>query len=158
MKKVLGVLLVVLVAISLAAVSSQAAEMESSSSQPAVEQPAAAPAAVAEAPASGGLEVAEVAIAKGVENRDAKDVADTFTADVAKLYCWTKISGGQEGDTIVHRWKKGEEVMGEITLKVNGSPWRTFSSKTIMPEWKGKWVVEILAGDKVLTSKEFTIE
>jgi hypothetical protein len=118
--------------------------------------PAAESAAVASTPAT--LEVADIAIAKGVENREAVEPGDTFTSDVAKLYCWTKITGGQEGDSITHPWIKDGVVMGEVKLNVNASPWRTFSSKAIMPEWKGKWSVEILQNDAVIKPKEFTVE
>ncbi len=125
--------------------------------QPAAAAPAAEPAAaVASTPAT--LEVADIAIAKGVENREAVEPGDTFTSDVAKLYCWTKITGGQEGDSITHRWIKDGVVMGEVKLNVNASPWRTFSSKAIMPEWKGNWSVEILQNDAVIKTKEFTVE
>lgn len=124
---------------------------------PAPAAPAVEPAAVvASAPAT--LEVADIAIAKAVENREAVEPADTFTSDVAKLYCWTKLTGGQEGDSITHRWTKDGEVMGEVKLNVNASPWRTYSSKAIMPEWKGKWSVEILQNDTVIKTKEFTVE
>ncbi|MEW6516863.1 MAG: DUF2914 domain-containing protein [candidate division FCPU426 bacterium] len=123
---------------------------------PAAAAEEAAPAQVASAPAT--LEVAEIAIAKGVENREAVDSGDTFPADVAKLYCWTKLTGGKEGDSITHRWLKDGEVMGEVSLNVNASPWRTYSSKAIMPEWKGKWSVEVLQNGTVLKSQEFTIE
>lgn len=123
---------------------------------PAAPAAAAEPAAVASAATT--LEVADIAIAKAVENREAVEPGDTFTADVAKLYCWTKLTGGQEGDSITHRWTKDGVVMGEVTLKVNASPWRTFSSKAIMPEWKGKWTVEVLQNGTVLKTKEFTVE
>jgi Protein of unknown function (DUF2914) len=114
--------------------------------------------AVVAAATDATLEVIEIAVAKGIENREAIDVADTFTPDVERLYCYTKIKGGKEGDSITHRWKKGEDVMAEVSLNVNGSPWRTHSSKAIMKEWLGTWTVEILQGDAVLKSKEFTIK
>jgi hypothetical protein len=111
------------------------------------------------APAAGDatLEVVEIAIAKGIENREPVEVGDTF-AYTERLWCYTKIKGGQEGDSIVHRWKKGDEVIAEVNLSVNSSPWRTYSSKAIMQDWTGNWSVEVLQGDTVLTAKDFVIE
>jgi hypothetical protein len=154
-KKGLG-WLAVLCVLALTAVPVMATDAPAETS-PAPAAPAVEPAAVvASAPAT--LEVSDIAIAKGVENREAVEPGETFTSDVAKLYCWTKITGGQEGDSITHRWTKDGEVMGEVKLNVNASPWRTFSSKAIMPEWKGKWSVEVLQNDTVLKTKEFTVE
>ncbi|MCK5241193.1 DUF2914 domain-containing protein [bacterium] len=116
-------------------------------------KPAEAPAAI-----DASLEIIEIAIAKSIENREPQEVADTFASDVERVYCYTKINGGKEGDSITHRWKKGDQVMAEISLKVNASPWRTYSSKAIMKEWTGAWTVEILQGDTVLKAKTFTIE
>ncbi|MBN1596421.1 DUF2914 domain-containing protein [candidate division FCPU426 bacterium] len=123
--------------------------------QPISQQPeTSAPAAAAET----NLEVVEIAIAQGIENREPVQVADKFPAGVERLYCYTKIEGGKEGNSITHRWKKGDDVLAEISLNVSGSPWRTYSSKAIMQEWTGTWSVEILQNNVVLISKEFTIE
>lgn len=110
------------------------------------------------ASSSATLEVLEIAIAKNIQEREAVEVGDTFPVGIERLYCWTKITGGAEGDSVTHRWKKGEEIMAETTLNVNGSPWRTYSSKAIMADWTGNWVVEILQGETVLASKEFVIQ
>ncbi len=179
MKNIVHLLLVGLLAGSVAVLSSCASAPKSEkkqesptkkeASQPVVKTEKATPvpaptttkAAEAEkAPASSAsvLEVLEIAIAKGIQDREAIEVADTFTVDVGKLYCWTKIAGGVDGNSVVHRWKKDGEVIAEITLNVNASPWRTFSSKAIMPEWTGNWVVEVLAGGNVLKTKAFVIQ
>lgn len=118
----------------------------------------AAPAAPAPAAATGGLEVVEASIATGIENREPVGVAETFPAGTEKLYCYSKVTGGTEGDEIVHRWLKGTEEMAQVTLKVNGSPWRTFSSKTIAPDMTGSWSVDILQGENVLKTLKFEIK
>lgn len=106
----------------------------------------------------GSLEVSEILIATGIQDREPVGEADTFPADVNKLYCYTKVEGGSEGDTITHKWLKDGEVMAEVTLDLGGSPWRTYSSKLIMPEWTGAWITEVLHNGVALTSKPFTIQ
>jgi hypothetical protein len=128
--------------------------------------PAAAPAAAAPvmaapaetAPAAGAWEVAEAAIATGVENRQPVGAAEKFSASAGKLFCWSKISGGAAGGEIVHEWRKGEEVVAEVKLNIGGSPWRVYSSKVITPEMTGKWSVAIKQGDQVLKTLEFEVE
>ncbi len=126
-------------------------------------QPAATPQAKAVTPAAApettsALQVVEISIAPEIKDREPVGAADKFPATVGKLYCYTKIVGGTEGTVITHRWKKGNDVMAVVQLKVNGSPWRTFSSKSIMSDWTGAWSVEVLEGDKVLKTIDFTIE
>jgi hypothetical protein len=45
-----------------------------------------------------------------------------------------------------------------VDLEIGGSPWRTWSSKAIPPEWSGDWSVEIRDADgAVLETVGFTI-
>lgn len=104
------------------------------------------------------LKVVESGLAAGMENRSPIDSGDKFSSTVKKLYCFTKVTGGKEGSQVIHRWKKGEEVMASVTLAVNGSPWRTFSSKNIMPEWTGSWTVDVMDGETIITTLPFIIE
>lgn len=108
-------------------------------------------------PITSALKVETIEIATGIQDRAPQGAGETFPAGVEKLYCYTKIVGGQEGDKIVHKWKKGGEVMAEVTLTVNGSPWRTHSSKVMSPEMSGDWSVEVLQGEQVLASRKFTV-
>jgi hypothetical protein len=105
-----------------------------------------------------GSEVLEASIATGMENRQPVGAGETFPASVGKLYCYTKIAGGQEGGEVVHKWMKGGEPMAEVTLKLGGSPWRVYSSKIIVPEATGKWSVDVMQDGKVLKTLEFTVE
>ncbi len=115
-----------------------------------------APAEV-QAPA-GAWEVLEAAVATGVEHRQPVGAAETFTAQVGKLFCWSKISGGSAGGEIVHEWRRGDEVVASVPLAIGGSPWRVYSSKIILPEMTGKWSVAVKQGDQVLKTLEFVIE
>lgn len=139
-----------------------AATAQGQTEEQAVEQPAetkaTAPASdEAGAPAE-NLQVLEASVATDMENRQPVGAAEQFPASVGKLYCYTKIGGGRAGDEIVHKWLKGTETMTEVSLKLGGSPWRVYSSKAILPEWTGKWSVEISQGGTVLKTVEFILE
>jgi hypothetical protein len=47
---------------------------------------------------------------------------------VAQLICWTRIEGASVAD---------------VELPVAGTPWRTYSRKTVPADWTGPWHVEV---------------
>ncbi|MCD4812511.1 DUF2914 domain-containing protein [bacterium] len=110
-----------------------------------------------EASVQSGIQVVEGVIATGIEARQPVGENTSFSKDVVKVYCWTKISGVTDPVQVIHRWKKGEQVMAEVSLGVGGSPWRIYSSKNIMPEWTGTWSVDVVVGEKVIKTLEFMI-
>ena len=64
---------------------------------------------------------------------------------------------GRRRSEIRHIWIHGE-LEFPVTLPVNGSPWRTWSRKTIPPEWAGEWRVEIRdAQGNLLDTRSFTV-
>ncbi len=118
-------------------------------------EPAAAPAAE---PSAAGPAVADAKLGTGVVDREPEGVADSFKADVGKVYCWTKVTGG-EGSEITHAWYKGDEKMGEVKLAVKYPSMRTWSAKTIPPDGAGDWRVDVVAADgTVLKSLAFKVE
>lgn len=79
-----------------------------------------------------------------------------FPADVGQVFCWTRVTGAS-GTSIQHVWMH-DDMEFPVTLEVSGSPWRTWSSKTIPPEWAGEWTVEIRdAADNVLETLTFNV-
>lgn len=115
--------------------------------------------AVAEENVSQELTVAEATIATAITNLTPFGVSETFPAMVGKLYAFSKITGAKEKRPIKHLWFYGERLMAEAKLNVNSSSWRTYSSKIILPGWKGNWRVDITSEDGlVLHSLKFTIE
>ncbi len=105
------------------------------------------------------LSVVESAIATGIEDRTPVGMGGTFPSDVEKLYCYSKIAGGDEGSVIKHVWYYGDKVMAEVELDIRSPLFRTWSSKRIIPSWTGPWKVEIIADDgTVLETLDFTIE
>src|SRR5256884_7636015 len=99
--------------------------------------PAAAPAA-----ATPQVTVVEAVVARSVVDRQPQDTGAAFPADVAQLNCWTKLEGAG-GSSIHHVWFHGDTQVGDVELQVGGSPWRTWSRKTVPADWTGAWHVEV---------------
>jgi hypothetical protein len=82
-----------------------------------------------------------------------------FSADVGKLYCYTKVSGATTATTIKHIWYFGDTVVHTLELSLGGSPWRTWSNKTIPPSWTGTGKVEIQdANGTLLKTVHFVVQ
>ena len=119
--------------------------------------PAPAAAAAPAAPAAATVGVAEAVLAKSVVDRQPQDTGTTFTPEVGQLYCWTKVTGAG-GSSIHHVWFHGDTQVGDVELKVDGSPWRTWSRKTVPADWTGGWHVEVRdAAGAVLKRIDFTV-
>jgi len=139
-----------IIALTLLAGGGLAAQDTTKAAAPA---PAAAPAA---APAT-AIEVTEGVVAKAVLDRQPQDTGSTFPADVGQVVCWTKLSGA-EGSSVHHVWFHGDTQVGDVELQVGGSPWRTWSKKSVPPDWTGAWHVEVRdAAGTVLKRFDFTV-
>lgn len=105
-----------------------------------------------------GIEVAEYAVCEGVEERQPVGEKTTFTPQVGKVYFWTTIVGAQQPTQIKHVWYYEGKQMADITLNIQYLRHRTWTYKTIMPEWTGNWSVEVLDSNaKVLKKVYFVI-
>ena len=63
------------------------------------------------------------------------------------------VSSGATDDTwITHVWYCEDQELARVRLPVRSSNWRTWSSKQILPQWKGAWRVEVLVenGEAIL--------
>ncbi len=98
----------------------------------------------------------ELVIAIDVGERQPTGEGTEFPADVGELVAWTRVTG-LANTTVRHVWRhQGHEEV--IELSVGGSPWRTWSRRTIPAEWTGAWTVEVLdAQGNVLATAEFTV-
>jgi len=98
----------------------------------------------------------EIAIGKNIADRMPTDTASAFPADVGSLVCWTMVTGASN-TKITHVWTHGPHTI-TVDLNVGGSPWRTYSRRTIPAEWTGEWKVEVKdAAGTVLATKTFTV-
>jgi hypothetical protein len=99
---------------------------------------------------------AEVVIGKAIENHVASDTGSSFPAAVGTLVAWSSVTGAA-GTTIKHVWAHGPHA-DTISLNIGGSPWRTYSRRTIPADWTGEWKVTVLdATGAVIATKTFTI-
>jgi hypothetical protein len=120
--------------------------------QDTTQTPPAAPAA----PAASAVSV-EAVVARSVVDREAVDAGTTFPPDVGQLVLWTKVSGAA-GSVIRHVWFHGETEVGNVELSVSSSPYRTWSRKTVPPDWTGAWHVEVRdAAGAVVQRIDFTV-
>ncbi len=116
----------------------------------------AAPAAPAAAAAPSTATV-EAVLARNVMDRVPQDTGIAFPPEVGQLVLWTRVTGG-EGQTLTHVWFHGDTEVGNVQLTINGSPYRTWSRKTIPADATGAWHVEVRdAAGNVLKRIDFTV-
>ncbi len=102
--------------------------------------------------------VGEAMVTTEVVNRNPVDVIESYSAQAGKLFCFTRIDGAPEDTFVTHIWYWGDKEMAQVDLAVRSSRWRTYSSKNILPEWKGQWRVDVLdAQGKLLKSLPFSL-
>ena len=118
----------------------------------------AAPTPAAAAPTPSALSVAPAVVARTIVDRTPQDTGTAFPVDVGQVICFTQVGGGGAGTTVHHVWFHGETQVADVSLTLGGSPWRTWSRKTIPAEWTGAWHVEVRddAG-AVLKRLDFTV-
>lgn len=148
MSRILGTLLLIAAAGPLAAQDTSKAKVA----------PAPAPApATTPAPA---VVVAEAVVARTVVDRMPQDTGRAFPDTIGTLVFFTKLSGAPAGaaTAIHHVWFHGDTQVADVELQIGGSPWRTWSKKTVPADWKGAWHIEVRdAGGAVLKRVDFTV-
>ncbi|MDF1553179.1 MAG: DUF2914 domain-containing protein [Deferrisomatales bacterium] len=108
---------------------------------------------------AGEATVLDAVLATGVENRQPVGTANTFPADVGRVYAYTRVVGAAGEGSVTHVWYYAGQVKAQVQLSVRSDDWRTWSSKTILPGWTGEWLVEVQGADgRVLASVPFQVE
>ena len=87
--------------------------------------------------------VPEIVICTSVVNIQPVGIDSVFAADVKQLTCYTKIVSQADQSEVSHVWFYQDKQMTKIDLKVKGKTFHTWSTKTIIPKWKGDWRVEV---------------
>jgi hypothetical protein len=100
---------------------------------------------------------AEAAVGTAVADRALTGAADTFKADVGKLYCFAKINNAADTD-VEFVWYKGDAEMGRIKQTIKRATWRTWSSKTLGDSPTGDWRCDVVQNGNVLQSVKFKVE
>ncbi len=105
------------------------------------------------------LKVEQMEFCAAVKDRTPVGAAQTFPSDIYRIYCFTRVIGATDTTEVIHEWYYGEKKMAAVRLPVRSSSWRTWSSKRMIPQWTGKWRVDVLDEDStVIASKEFIVE
>ncbi len=113
--------------------------------------------AAAAAPVAQSTATVEAVLARTVMDRAPQDTGVAFPPDVGQLVLWMRVTSGA-GQTLNHVWFHGDTEVGNIPLTIGGSPWRTWSRKTIPADATGAWHVEIRdAAGTVLKRIDFTV-
>jgi hypothetical protein len=113
--------------------------------------------AAAATPAMQSAATVEAVLARTVMDRAPQDTGAAFPPDVGQLVLWMRVTSGA-GQTLNHVWFHGDTEVGNIPLTIGGSPWRTWSRKTIPADATGAWHVEIRdAAGTVLKRIDFTV-
>jgi hypothetical protein len=105
------------------------------------------------------LQVVRDTVAAGISDREPIDAGDVFSPGLDRIYYFTEVQSQSPSTEITHVWYYGDREMARVTLPVEGSRWRTWSSKQILPSWTGKWTVEAVSADgTVVASQAFSVE
>jgi hypothetical protein len=93
------------------------------------------------------LTVARAVVCLDVVDRMPVGAADVIPAGTERVFCFTRIDGAQGETQITHNWYYMGSLKASVVLPVRTPAWRTWSSKTLLPEWTGEWMVEVLTSD-----------
>ena len=120
-----------------------------------------APAARAQNPTQAGTAksaaTVEVSVGTAVADHALTGAAESFPKGTEKLYCFSKVTGAADSE-VEHVWYKGDAEQGRVKLKVGGSPWRTYSTKTLGADASGDWRCDVVQNGTVLQSVKFKVE
>jgi hypothetical protein len=105
------------------------------------------------------VQVVRDAVAAGISDREPVEPGKMFSPGLERIYYFTEVQSDDPNTEITHVWYYGDREMARVTLPVDGSRWRTWSSKQILPEWTGQWMVEAVTADgTVVATQAFNVE
>ena len=99
----------------------------------------------------------EAAVGTSVAEKALVGAAESFPVGTAKVVCFTRITGAADAE-IEHVWYMGDTEVTRVKLPIKGSPYRTWSSKTLPASAKGDWRCDVVQGSTVLASVKFKVE
>jgi hypothetical protein len=123
---------------------------ERTAGQPApaqTEAPAADPAQAAQPAAQTVIQIEDAVVCRDVVDRAPVGSGEVMAKESEKVYCFTRVVGAEGETEITHNWYYKGALKSSVVLNVRSPNWRTWSSKTLKPEWIGEWMVEILSED-----------
>lgn len=99
----------------------------------------------------------EAAAGTSVADKALVGAAESFPIGTAAVVCFTRITGAANSE-IDHVWYKGDTEVTRVKLAVSGSPFRTWTRKSMPADAAGDWRCDVVHAGKVLTSVKFKIE
>jgi len=92
----------------------------------------------------------------GIDDREPVTIVDSIdSSSHTSISFFTELSN-MSGQTATHQWTYNNKVMFEKSFEVKSERWRVWTSKTLIPTWKGTWTVNVLDDERVvLSSKSF---
>ncbi len=94
-----------------------------------------------------GFTVTRMVVAESIEDREPAGIAETFSADTEKVYCFIEAKDIAADTTVSFVWYFDETEMARIDLPIKkGGRWRTYTSKKLAG-LKGDWRVELEDAD-----------
>jgi hypothetical protein len=89
----------------------------------------------------------EAVVCQDVVNRAPVGAGDVFAKEIPRVYCFTHLIGADPGTQLVHNWYYQGNLKASVNLDVGSSDYRTWSYKTMSPQWAGEWMVEVLSAN-----------
>jgi len=93
------------------------------------------------------ITVSQAVVCQEIVDRMPVGSGDVIPVGTERVFCFTRIDGAQGETEITHNWYYKGALKASVVLPVRTSEWRTWSSKTLLPEWTGDWMVEVLSKD-----------
>lgn len=105
------------------------------------------------------VRIDELYVCQDVVDRAPVGTSDVFAKETGKVYCFSRVVGADTGSQVMHNWYHDGNLKASVKLNVRSPNFRTWTSKNLMPEWTGEWMVEVLDQDgKALDSIVFTVQ
>jgi hypothetical protein len=106
-----------------------------------------------------GFIINRMLISESVVDKEPVVIADKFSADTEKVYCFLEAKNIEYDTTVSFVWYFENKEMARVLLPLTkGNRWRTYSSKKLAG-MKGNWKVELLeTSGIVLNSASFLVQ
>lgn len=90
-----------------------------------------------------GFIISRMVMSQRIADREPVEVADTFSVDTEKVFCFLEATAVEHDTTVSFVWYFENKEMARVSLPLSkGGRWRTYSSKKL-GGLKGNWKVEL---------------
>ncbi len=99
-------------------------------------------------------EVSRALFTIGVDNREPVLIVESIDSSSHRSISFYTELNDMSGQTATHQWTFKDKVMFEKSFEVRSERWRVWTSKTLIPDWKGTWTVNVLDDERVVVSSK----